>query len=137
METNKTNSPSISSQLRLRRGTQISRINASAAPPAFGQNRRIPWLPALVGAVVMILSVEVCAAFPLIVTEDGSILHIAGSLAARGLIEQLRLTVPVNPFDGVTEIVAVFPVVAPGAMLIEPPPPLPVNVGAALTVKLC
>jgi hypothetical protein len=87
--------------------------------------------------VVLIVSVEVCAVFPLIVTEGGAKLHVAGSLAAAGLIEQCRPTDPVNPFDGVTEIVMVFPVVAPGSMLIEPPPPLPVKVGAALTLKLC
>lgn len=74
---------------------------------------------------------------PLIVTEDGARLYVGGSLAAVGLMEQLKLTVPVKPFEGLTEIVTVFPVVAPGSMLIVPPPPLPVKVGAALTVKLC
>jgi hypothetical protein len=71
------------------------------------------------------------------VTESGAKLHVAGSLAAVGLMEQLKFTVPVNPFEGVTEIVAVFPVVAPGWMMMVPPPPLPVKVGAGLTVKLC
>jgi hypothetical protein len=52
-------------------------------------------------------------------------------------MEQLKLTVPVNPFEGVTEIVTVFPVVAPGSTLIVPPPPPPVKIGAGLTVKLC
>jgi hypothetical protein len=85
----------------------------------------------------LIVSVDVCTVLPLIVTDDGARLHVAGSLAAVGLIEQVRLTVPLNPFDGVTEIVTVFAVVAPGAMLIEPPPPPPVKVGAALTEKLC
>ena len=92
---------------------------------------------ALVAAVVLIVSVDVCTVLPLIVTDDGARLHVAGSLAAAGLIEQVRLTVPLNPFDGVTEIVTVFAVVAPGAMLIEPPPPPPVKVGTALTEKLC
>jgi hypothetical protein len=86
---------------------------------------------------VLIVSVEVCAALPLIVTEDGAKLQVAGSLGAVGLIEQLKLTVPVNPFEGVTEIVTVSPFVAPGSMLIVPPPPPPVKVGPASTVKLC
>lgn len=140
METNKTSSPSIDSQLHFRRGTQISNINASAVPPALGQNSSILRFAALVVAVVLIVSVDVCAVLPLIVTKDGARLHVAGSLAAVGLIEQVRLTVPVNPFDGVTEIVTAFPVVAPGSMLIEPPPPPPpppVKVGASSTVKPC
>jgi hypothetical protein len=47
---------------------------------------------------------------------------------------QVVPTVPENPFDGVTEIVTLFPVVAPGSMLIVPPPSLPVDVGYSLTV---
>lgn len=76
---------------------------------------------------MLIVSVEVCAVVPPIVTEDGAKLHVAGSLVAVGLMEQLKLTVPVKPFEGVTEIVTVFPVVAPGTMLIVPSPPLPVK----------
>ena len=47
-------------------------------------------------AVVDTVSVDVCAA-PLIVTEAGERLHVAGSLAAVGEMAQLRLTVPVKP----------------------------------------
>ena len=50
---------------------------------------------------------------PLMVTVVGT-LHVGGSLAAVGVMAQLRLTAPVNPYHGVTEIVDVFPVVAPG-----------------------
>jgi hypothetical protein len=73
---------------------------------------------------------------PVIVTVAGDRLHVGGSLAATGLMEQLRLTVPVNPFVGVTGMETVLPVVAPGSMLIDTPPlPPPIaNVGAALTV---
>ena len=56
-------------------------------------------------------------------TAPRRLLHVAGSLAAVGPIKQFKFTVPVYPFDGVTEIVTVFPVVALGSMLIEPPPP--------------
>ena len=48
-------------------------------------------------------------------------LHVAGSLAAVGVIAQLRLMTPVNPPEGVNVIVDVFPVVAPGATLIGVP----------------
>ena len=46
------------------------------------------------------------------VTEAGT-LHVAGSLAAKGVIAQLKL-MPVSPPDGVKLTVEVFPVVAPG-----------------------
>jgi hypothetical protein len=115
----------------------MNSIAASAVQPVVGQNSRISRFAELVAVVVLIVSVEVCVVLPLIVTEDGERPHVAGSLAAVGLIEQLKLTVPLNPFEGATEIVTVLPVVAPGSMLIVPPPPLPVKVGAGLTVKLC
>jgi len=60
-------------------------------------------------------------------------LHAGGSLAATGLIEQLRLTVPIKAFEGVTVIGTVLPVVAPRAMLIIVLPPLTTNVGARVT----
>jgi hypothetical protein len=65
--------------------------------------------------VVYTVSAEVCAEEPLIVTEAGERLHVAGSFVAAGVMAQLRVTAPVNPFAGVTVIVEVFPVVAPGA----------------------
>jgi hypothetical protein len=74
----------------------------------------------VVAAVVDTVSVDVCAA-PLIATEAGERLHVAGSLAAVGEMAQLRLTVPVKPLTGVTVIVEVFPVVAPGATLTAVP----------------
>ena len=76
---------------------------------------------------------EVCAAAPLIVSEGGERLHVTGSTANTGVTEQLRLIVPVNPFAGVTVMVAVFPVVAPRAIVIAEP--LNENVGAAATVR--
>jgi len=88
-----------------------------------------------VAAVVITVSVEVCAVFPLIVTELGARLQVGGSLAAAGLTEQLRFTIPVNPFDGVNVIAAVFPVVAPGSMLIAAVPPLMTKVGSGVTVR--
>jgi hypothetical protein len=89
-------------------------------------------------AVVSTVSVDVCAVFPLSVTEAGLRLHVGGSLAAAGVMEQLRLTEPEKPFVPATLIVAVFPVVAPGATEIVPSlPPLPLGpkVGSAATVS--
>ena len=103
--------------------------------PAIGHNSPFISLFALVAAVVTIVSVELCAAVPVIATELGVRVQVGGSLAAAGVIEQVRLTVPVNPFDGVTLIGTAFPVVAPGSTLIvEPPPPTP-KVGPAVTVS--
>jgi len=63
------------------------------------------------------VSVAVCAAVPLMVTDDG-IEQVAGSVAPLGLLTaQLRVTVPVNPLVGVTVIAAVLPVVAPAVKL--------------------
>lgn len=85
---------------------------------------------------MLTVSVEVCAVVPLIVTEPGRILHVAGSLAAVGVMVQLRLTVPVKPFDGVTTIVEVFPLFAPGSMLIAAPVIANAAGGAAVTVRI-
>ena len=52
---------------------------------------------ALVAAVVVTVSVEVCAVAPLNVIEDGESVHVGGSLAATGVMEQLKFTVPEKP----------------------------------------
>jgi hypothetical protein len=137
MATNSNNTPSIAGQLRRRRGSPISR--RASAVPAEGHSSFFNRFSALVAAVVKTVNVVVCAPVPVIVTELGERLHVAGSLAATGLIEQVRLTVPVNPFAGVTVMVAVLPVVAPGTILIDEllPPPSIVKVDAGFTVKLC
>src|SRR5271157_348211 len=92
----------------------MPRNNTSArvAPPADGQNSFFIWFSDVVDAVVYTVSVAVCAAEPLIVTEAGT-MHVAGWLAAVGVMAQLRLTVPVNAYDGVTVIVEVLPLVEP------------------------
>jgi hypothetical protein len=76
----------------------------------------------VVGAVVVTVTVTVDAAVPLIVTEEVLSEHVGGAV---GLLKavvtaQLRVTVPVNPPAGVTVIVDVFPLVAPGATVIPP-----------------
>jgi hypothetical protein len=92
---------------------------ARAAPPADGQNSFLVWLRAVDAAVVLTVKVAVCAAVLPTATDVG-MLHVMGSLAAVGVIAQLKLTVPVNPPDGVTLIVAVLPVVAPRDTVILP-----------------
>jgi hypothetical protein len=64
--------------------------------------------------VVATESVAVAPAAPVMLTVDGT-LHVAGLVAPTGLVvtAQLRSTVPVNPFEGVTLTVDVLPVVAP------------------------
>ena len=97
-----------------------SRMHARAAPPTDGQKRFLIWLRAVLAAVVFTVSVVDCADAPVIVIEAGT-LHVAGSLAAAGVIAQLRLTLPVNPPDGVKVTVEVFPVVAPGVTVTDVP----------------
>jgi hypothetical protein len=93
----------------------------------------------MVAAVVVTVSVDVAGPLPLIGTEVGLRLQAGGSLAAVGLIEQLRLTVPEYPFMPKTEIVEVFPVIAPAfteiaaSLLLAP---LGANVGSAVTVSV-
>jgi hypothetical protein len=93
---------------------------ANAVPAADGQNNFSERLREAVAAVVVIFRVAVCAAAPLIVTEAGLRLQVAESLAAVGETEQLRLTAPVRPPAGVTVIIEVFPVVAPGLTVMAP-----------------
>jgi hypothetical protein len=87
------------------------RMTASADPAAGRHKGRIR---ALVATVVVTVSVEVCVVVPLSVTDVGESAHVGGSLAAIGVMEQLRFTVPEKPLVPTTLIVAVFPVVAPG-----------------------
>jgi hypothetical protein len=64
---------------------------------------------------VVAVSVDVCAVVLLMVTEEGERLHCVPLTAAVGeATEQVRVTVPVNEFDGVTVMVEVLPVVAAG-----------------------
>ena len=106
--------------LRRRAGLQMSRKVARAVPPTNGRNDfPSPWRAEL-AAVVFTVRLAICAAVPLMVTEVG-MLHVAGSLAAAGVMAQVRPIVPVNPPVGVKVIVDVFPAVAPGVTLMAGP----------------
>jgi hypothetical protein len=106
--------------IRRRAGTPTSRRHAKAVPPTNGGKNLLVRLRAEVAGVVFTVRVTVCAAELLMVAEAG-MLHVAGSLAAVGVIAQLRLITPVNPLEGVKVIVEVFPIVAPGATLTAVP----------------
>jgi hypothetical protein len=78
-------------------------------------------LSALVEAVVVTVSVAVTAELPLMVTEAGMLqVGISVGFAMLVVTAQERSTAPVKPFDGVTVIFAVLPLVAPGLSVIEP-----------------
>jgi hypothetical protein len=94
----------------------MSTMHANAMP-ATGRPKGFPArLRVAVADEVLTDRETVCAAALLMVTDAG-ILHVAGSVAAVGVIAQRRLIAPVNPADGVKVIVEVFPVAAPGTTL--------------------
>ena len=115
-----TNIPRMPRHLRRRAGMPTSRMHARAVPPTNGRKNRLRRLRAEPADVVFTVRVTVCAVVPLIITEAG-MLHVAGSLAAVGVIAQLRLITPVNPPVGVKLMVDVFPVAAPGTTLTAGP----------------
>jgi hypothetical protein len=71
---------------------------------------------------VVAVSVEVSADVLLIVTEDEERLHVVGLVALEGVVvtEHVSATVPVNESVGVTVMVELFPVVAPGLTVMLP-----------------
>lgn len=73
------------------------------------------YAPVVVVAVVPIVSVEAPSVILSIDTEVGLRLQVGGLMAPAGLVvmAHVRATIPVNPFVGVTTMLAVFPVEAP------------------------
>lgn len=80
------------------------------------------YAPAVVVVVEVTVSVPFCAALPLIVTAEVTP-QVTGLVAPAGAVvtAQLKFTAPVNPLEGVTVMLAVFPVVAPASKLMPPP----------------
>jgi len=76
---------------------------------------------------VFTVSVAVCAAAPLIVTEVGFRLHVGMSLTPFSVVVtlQVRSTIPLNPLVPATLMTPVFPVVLPGWTVKDPVPPDP------------
>ena len=100
---------------------------ANAAPPAayhcvpldFGRTKA-----PVVAAVVETVSVPVPFDAPVMLTgEVEPKLKVGGSVAPDGLFARtaLRATLPVNPPLGMTVMVAVLPVVAPGELMVMGP----------------
>ena len=119
-EITRTSRPTIASQLRRRLGMPKRKTSARAVPPADGQNSLLVRLRALEAAVVETVRVDVFAVVSVMLTEAGDRLQVAGSLAAVGVIAQVRATLPVNPSEGVTVMVEVLPLVAPGFTVMAP-----------------
>lgn len=94
---------------------------ASAAPPEYQRMPRCGWFSAVhppVGAVVAIVKVAFPLLDPVMLTAalDGVQLNVGGKFEpGGGVTTALSVTTPVNPLEGVTVIVEVFPVAAPGA----------------------
>ena len=85
-------------QARRRAGIPKNKTIARAAPPAGTKNLFSGFSSALlVAAVVLTVTVEVCAVVPLIVTEAGDNEQVGASLGLAIVVvtAQLRLTVPV------------------------------------------
>ena len=94
----------------------------------------------VVAAVVVTVNVPAAAA-PVIFTGDVEPkLKVGASAAPLGLVARaaVRVTLPVNPPLGVTVMVVVLLVVAPGELMVIAPPLLSVKLGAmyAVTVTL-
>jgi hypothetical protein len=66
------------------------------------------------------VSVEICGVVPLSVIELGIRVHVGGSMAAAGVIEQVKLTVPEDPLMPTTLSAVMLPLVAPGRMEMDP-----------------
>ncbi len=128
---------------RLAAGMSSRKAKARIGAPALSAMRlNLRSSAALVAAVEFMVSVAVCAALLVMLTEDEESEQVTGSTAEAGAVvtEHARLTAPVKPPDGVAVMVAVFPLAAPGAMvsgpLLEsakapapaPPPPVTVTV---------
>jgi uncharacterized membrane protein YdfJ with MMPL/SSD domain len=77
-------------------GVTANRRQARAALPADRHKNLSRSFRAEAAAVVFTVRVVVCAVAPLMVAEAG-MLQVAGSLAATGVMAQLRLIAPVNP----------------------------------------
>ena len=74
----------------------------------------------MVAEIVLMVRVPVAAAAPVMFTEFVTP-QVGGVIPPGGLVStQVRFTPPVNPFEGVTLIVEVFPVVAPAATVTPP-----------------
>ncbi len=87
----------------------------------------------LVAAVVVTVRVPVPFEAPVMLTGDvAPKLNVGGSVAPLGLDARaaVSVTLPVNPPLGMTVMVVVLPVVAPGELMVIAPPLVNVKLGA-------
>ena len=112
--TKKTNSPRMAHFAR-RLKTPKNNANASAVPPGDAQKNIPVRFTALEAAVVVTVSVEVCATVPLRETDTGLKLQVGRLLTAVIAVVTLhvRFTVPLNPLVPTTLTVPEFPEVDP------------------------
>ena len=97
--------PRMARQLRRRAGIPKKKSMASVAPPPIAKNLFNGRLRAALLELVAMVSVEVTAVVPLMLTEVGERLQVTPP--AVGATEQARATLPVNPLPGVTAMVVV------------------------------
>jgi len=91
----------------------------------------------VVVAAVATVAVEVPAVAPVILTELGLKVTVGGLVAPEGpLTDAAKATLPVKPFEGVTVMTEVFPVVAPWANIRDAGLALRLMFGATVTVTL-
>jgi len=112
---------SIVFHLRRRTGRTIKNNITAIAVPSSGTKNLFRGTAWAVELVVFTVNVAVSAPVPVNVTEDGILqVGISVGLAMAVVTTQAMATVPLNPFDEVTVIVAELPVVTPGRMVMAP-----------------
>jgi hypothetical protein len=91
-----------------------------------------------VAAVVLIVSVDVPAPAAVMLTGVALKLKVGRSVAPEGLvaIAAVRATLPVKPPLGVTVMVVVLPVVAPGGLMVIAPPLVRAKLGTGGAVTI-
>lgn len=136
------NIPSIERQRRRRAGMTKKMRQANVAPLAAYQGTSLDFgltEAAVVAAVLDTVSVPVPAVTPVMLTGDVvPKLKVGRSVAPVGLvaIDAAKATLPVKPPLGVTVIVAVLPVVAPGELMVMAPLLVNAKVGGMLAVTV-
>jgi hypothetical protein len=112
--------------LSVKSGTPSTVTLTVVEPVTFPVTASLPvtvttYAPGVVAAIVATVSVTAFAPVPVTSTDDPTP-QFAGLVGLVGVVvtAQVRFTTPVNPFDGVTVIVAVSPVVAPAIKVSAP-----------------
>ena len=121
-------------QLRRRAGIPKKSRQATAIPPPTAKNLFNGWLKAALLELVVMVSVEVPAVVPVMLTEVGE--RLQATPPEVGATAQVRGTLPVNPLPGVTETVAVAELPAVMEPLLGLAVTAKVGVAAAVTITV-